>query len=81
MPEPRLSSLHPGDSAVIRAISADQGLHHRLLALGFRIGKEVHLVRRAWFKGPLQVRIGTTEIILRRSDADKIRISRHPAAR
>ena len=79
MPEPRLSSLHPGDSAIIRAISTEEGLHHRLLALGFRIGKEVHLVRRAWFRGPLQVRIGTTEVIMRRTDADKIRVSRRPA--
>jgi len=75
MPEPRLSSLHPGDSAIIRAISAEEGLHHRLLALGFRIGKEIHLIRRAWFSGPLQVRIGMTEVIMRRSDADKIRVS------
>jgi len=78
MSNSRLSSLHPGDSAIIRAISAEEGLHHRLLALGFRIGKEVHLIRRAWFKGPLQVRIGTTEVIMRRIDADKIRISRQP---
>ncbi|MEI7870150.1 MAG: FeoA family protein [Candidatus Methylumidiphilus sp.] len=75
MPEPKLSSLHPGDSAIIRAISAEEGLHHRLLALGFRIGKEIHLIRRAWFSGPLQVRIGMTEVIMRRSDADKIRVS------
>ncbi len=79
MSEPRLSSLHPGDTAIIRSISAEESLHHRLLALGFRIGKEIHLIRRAWFRGPLQVRIGTTEIIMRRSDADKIRISPHPA--
>jgi ferrous iron transport protein A len=79
MSDPKLSTLHPGDSAIIRAISAEEGLHHRLLALGFRIGKEIHLIRRAWFRGPLQVRIGTTEVIMRRSDADKIRVSRHPA--
>ena len=79
MSDPRLSSLHPGDSAIIRGISAEEGLHHRLLALGFRIGKEIHLVRRGWFRGPLQVRIGMTEVIMRRSDADKIRVSRQSA--
>jgi len=78
MPDPRLSSLHPGDSAVIRGISAEEALHHRLMALGFRVGKEIHLIRRAWFRGPLQVRIGTTEVIMRRSDADKIRICPKP---
>ena len=79
MSEPRLSSLHPGDSAIIRAISAEESLHHRLLALGFRIGKEIHLIRTARFRGPLQVRIGTTEVIMRRCVADKIRVSRQAA--
>ncbi len=75
MSESRLSTLQPGDSAVIRGISADEALHHRLTALGFRAGKEISLIRRAWFKGPMQVRIGTTEVILRLADADKIRIN------
>lgn len=75
MPNLSLNSLHPGESAVILAVSADEALHHRLSALGFRIGKEIRLIRRGWFKGPLQVRIGTTEVVLRRSDADKVRIA------
>ena len=74
MSESKLSALQPGESATIKAISADEVLHHRLLALGFRIGKEVCLIRRGRFKGPLQVRIGTTEVIMRRVDADKIRV-------
>ncbi len=75
MPNSKLSTLQPGESAVISGISADETLHHRLTALGFRIGKEIRLIRRGWFRGPLQVRIGTTEIIMRRADADKIRIA------
>jgi len=70
-----LNTLKPGESAVILNVSADETLHHRLAALGFRIGKEISLIRRGWFRGPLQVRIGTTEVIMRRDDADKIRIS------
>ncbi len=75
MPYESLNTLQPGESAVILNVSADETLHHRLAALGFRIGKEISLIRRGWFRGPLQVRIGTTEVILRRADADKIRIS------
>lgn len=75
MSDVRLSALKPGESAVIDGISADELLHHRLTALGFRIGKEISVIRRGWFKGPLQIRIGTTEIIMRRIDAEKIRIS------
>jgi ferrous iron transport protein A len=73
-----LNSLQPGESAVILSVSAEEMLHHRLAALGFRIGREIRLIRRGWFRGPLQVRIGTTEIILRRDEADKIRISQAP---
>ena len=75
MPYESLNTLEPGESAVILNVSADETLHHRLTALGFRIGKEIRLIRRGWFRGPLQVRIGTTEVIMRRADADKIRIS------
>lgn len=69
-----LSSLHTGDTATIVAIHAEEALHQRLLALGFRSGKRVELVRKAGFSGPLQVRIGTTDIMLRRSEAAKITV-------
>ncbi len=75
MPNPSLNTLQPGESAIILSVSADETLHHRLSALGFRIGKEIRLIRRGRFRGPLQVRIGTTEVIMRRADADKIRIA------
>jgi ferrous iron transport protein A len=78
MPNLSLNTLQPGESATILSVSADEILHHRLTALGFRIGREIRLVRRGWFRGPLQVRIGTTEVIMRRADADKIRISSQP---
>lgn len=69
-----LTGLKTGEHAIIRAIEADEGLYHRLMALGFRIGKRIELVRRARFNGPLHVRIGTTEIILRLSEASRIQI-------
>jgi ferrous iron transport protein A len=58
-PSVNLTHLNPGEQATIRAIEADEGLYHRLMALGFRIGKRIELVRRARFSGPLHVRIGT----------------------
>jgi ferrous iron transport protein A len=69
-----ISSLHPGDTATIVAIHAEEALHLRLLALGFRSGKRIELIRKAGFSGPLQVRIGTTDIMLRRSEAAKITV-------
>lgn len=76
MPANTLSHLQPGDIATIVAIHADEALHQRLLALGFRAGKQIELIRKASFSGPLQVRIGTTDIVLRRTEASKIKVSR-----
>jgi ferrous iron transport protein A len=69
-----LSSMKLGQIATIVSINTDEALHHRLLAMGFRIGKSIELIRKARFSGPLQVRIGTTEIMLRNVDAEKIMV-------
>ena len=69
-----LSKLNPGETATIISIHTDEALHQRLLALGFRSGKKIELIRKAWFSGPLQVRIGTTDILLRRAEAEKIMV-------
>ena len=71
-----LSDLVSGESATILAIRTDDALRQRLLALGFRIGKRVELIRKARFSGPLQVRIGTTDILLREHEASKIAVQK-----
>jgi ferrous iron transport protein A len=70
-----LNNLIPGEYGVIQAIDADQGLHQRLNALGFRIGKKIELIRRASFNGPLHVRIGATDVILREIEAKRIQLN------
>lgn len=69
-----LSSMKPGEVATIVSIHTDEALHQRLLAMGFRAGKHIELIRKARFSGPLQVRIGTTDILLRKVEAEKIRV-------
>lgn len=69
-----LAHLQPGDIATIVSIRAEEALHQRLQALGFRSGKQLELIRKASFSGPLQVRIGTTDILLRRNEAAKITV-------
>ena len=71
-----LSQLETGQQAVISAIEAEESLFHRLSALGFRVGKTLSIMRRASFNGPLQVRLGTTDVILRSNEASRIQI--HP---
>ena len=70
-----LSELETGETAIISAIEADESLFHRLLALGFRVGKPLSIIRRANFNGPLHVRLGTTDVILRSTDAARIQIN------
>jgi ferrous iron transport protein A len=77
--ESDLNHLKEGESAIIRSIGADGALYHRLMALGFRVGKAVSVIRHSRFRGPMQVRVGTTDVILRRTDAEKIRVIATPA--
>lgn len=70
----KLSALKPGQGGIISALNTEEDLFHRLAALGFRIGKQVSVIRGARFAGPLQVRVGTTDVMLRIKEAHKIDI-------
>ncbi|MFM7425588.1 MAG: ferrous iron transport protein A [Elainella sp.] len=69
-----LSSLKVGEAAVIDHLMAETNLHQRLLALGIRPGRQVSLLRKAWFSGPLHLRVGTTELMLRYQDAQRVHV-------
>lgn len=69
-----LDYLHPGQQGIIEAIDADESLYYRLNALGFRIGKLVRVVRRGTLNGPMQIKIGSTQIMLRLSEAHRIKL-------
>ncbi len=71
-----LLHLPPGVDATVGAIHADAALRVRLTALGFRIGQRVRMIRQAAFAGPLHVRLGTTDVILRRGQARLIEVVR-----
>lgn len=76
----RLLHLEVHCSAVVESVEA--GLFgeiflRRLEAMGLVPGNEVRVLRRAWFGGPLVVRIGmTTEVAIRRAEAHLVRIRR-----
>ncbi len=58
----------------ITDIHTDDALRQRLQALGFRSGKDIEIIRKASFGGPVQVRIGTTDILLRQAEATLIEV-------
>jgi len=69
-----LDALKPGQTAIIDRIHAEQALAQRLNALGFRSGKRIEVIRQASFNGPLHVRIGSTDVIIRLHDASAIHL-------
>jgi ferrous iron transport protein A len=71
-----LSHLKSGQSATIAALDAKNELYLRLTAMGFRVGKRVELLRSAAFSGPLHVRIGTTDVMLRRREGERVHVVR-----
>ena len=69
-----LARLKPGQKGTIFAVHADEALHRRLAALGLRVGRAVQVVRRARFGGPLHIRIGTTDLMVRCREAEHIEV-------
>lgn len=73
--DPNLSSLRKGQRATITGIHAPDDLRHRLQAMGLRTGREAEVIRRSRLGGPMQVRIGNVNLIMRRRDAARISVS------
>ena len=69
-----LSRLAPGEQGIIASIEGPEGLRQRLGALGFRAGRAILLLRRATFRGPLHVRLGTTDVALRPAEASVVNL-------
>jgi ferrous iron transport protein A len=74
-----LEQLPAGHKARIASLQGDESLRARMFALGLRSGREVAVIRRARL-GPLQIRIGSTDLMLRRSEARLILLTEESAA-
>ena len=70
-----LEHLALGQRARITAVEGDEALRARMFALGLRNGREVAVIRRARLGGPLQIRIGTTDLVVRRREARLIQLA------
>jgi ferrous iron transport protein A len=69
-----LNSVQPGRCCIIVRIDAEADLTARMRALGLQPGRRIQVMRRSPFKGPIQVRSGQTDIIIRRADAAAIQV-------
>lgn len=70
-----LNQLAPMASAVIQALNVGQDLRRRMSGLGLRPGARVQVIRTSPLNGPIQIRVGHTDLILRRSEAARIEVA------
>jgi ferrous iron transport protein A len=68
-----LSRLCAGESAHITGIHAPDDIRQRLQAMGLRTGREAEVIRCTRL-GPMQIRVGSVDLIMRRCDAARIAI-------
>lgn len=70
----RLDAYPTGRCGTVVRIDAEFDLTARMKALGIAPGRRLRVIRRAPFRGPIQVRCGQTDLILRRADASHIQV-------
>ena len=71
----RLNSLEPGDSAVIREFEGNARLQSRLVEMGVLPGVKIRMIKKAPFRGPLEIKIRSYHLSLRFQDAGQILVS------
>ncbi len=69
-----LTSLGIGERAFITGIHAPDGTRQRLQSMGLRTGREAEVIRSPRL-GPMQIRVGSVHLIMRRCDAARVAIS------
>jgi ferrous iron transport protein A len=69
-----LNTVNTGRCCLIIRIDADADLTARMRALGLQIGRRIQVMRRSPFNGPIQIRAGQTDIIIRSADAEAIKV-------
>jgi len=69
-----LACLGIGERALITGIHAPDGIRQRLQSMGLRTGREAEVIRSPRL-GPMQIRVGSVHLIMRRCDAACVTIS------
>ena len=75
-----LSELPLNTPARIISTQLPPDLTQRLAALGLHMHRDIEVIRRACLGGPLQLRVASTEFMLRRDDARHIVVHILPAS-
>ena len=70
-----LTELSEGEIAIVEGFVKKTSFNDRLIALGVKKNKEIKVIRKSCFDGPLHVEVGTTQLMLRNLVAKEIIIS------
>jgi len=65
----QLAELLPGARFKVRRVVSGGEIGKRLVDLGFISGAEGEVVRATLFRGPMQIRLGDYDLIMRRHEA------------
>ena len=74
MSDTTLDTLRPGEAAHVIGLTPGHPLRRRLMELGFIRGAKVSVLRNAPMGDPVELRIGGTELALRRADLMSVRV-------
>ncbi|MEG0821792.1 MAG: FeoA family protein [Burkholderiaceae bacterium] len=69
-----LDSLKTGCSARVATVGFDGSLRERLAALGVSTGRSIEVIHRLGAGGPLKIRAGRTEMVMRAAEAARIQV-------
>lgn len=67
-----LDQAEVGASVKVLALSFDEELSRRINALGIKVGSTLTILRQATFNGPIHIKVGTTELMMRVTQAKLI---------
>ena len=70
-----LDQAEVGTSVKVLALSFDEELSRRVNALGIKVGSTLTILRQATFDGPIHIRVGTTEMMMRVTQAKLITVA------
>ena len=70
-----VKGLPVGGTGCIPALQVEGGLRKRFAALGLRPGNWGRVLRSASLGGPMHLRVGPTELILRRHETRRISLA------
>ncbi|MEA2031813.1 MAG: FeoA family protein [candidate division Zixibacteria bacterium] len=69
-----LNMMTPGQSGRVVGFLDDTKMVRRLFELGIQPGRLIVYIRNAPFQDPLEIRIGSNSIILRKSEASLVAV-------